>query len=346
MTPADLLRNQVPLIDLRSPGEFAKGAFPTAVNLPLLTDDERQEVGTLYKRRGRAAAIRRGHALVSGEVRNARIRAWTAFLDDHPDAWLCCWRGGLRSAIVQSWLRDAGWAAPRVAGGYKALRRTCIDVLDALAEPATPHAAKRWLMLSGRTGVGKTEIIQSLPQGVDLESLAKHRGSAFGGRDQGQPPPIAFENALAIKYLQHRGRTLIVEDESRNIGRLSLPEAWFAQMRQAAVVLLEAPMEARIEHIRTEYVDAPLAEGLSPVALQERLQASLDRIRKRLGGKRHQQAGAALTAAFRDGRHERWIGLLLAYYYDPMYDYQLKAKRQRVIFTGERSEVAEFLRAQ
>lgn len=346
MTPSDLLRQDIPLIDLRSPGEFAQGAFPAAVNLPLLTDGERHEIGTLYKRRGREAAIRHGHELVSGPTRTARIRAWTNFLRNHPNAWLCCWRGGLRSAIVQSWLREAGWAAPRVEGGYKALRRTCIETLDSLAQPAEADAAKRWLMLSGRTGVGKTKVVQSLPQAVDLEGLARHRGSAFGGHEQGQPTPIAFENALAIKYLQHQGRTLIVEDESRNIGRLSLPEAWFAQMRQAAIVLLEAPMEARIEQIRKEYVNAPLAEGLAAAALHERLQASLDRIRKRLGGERHRQVGAALAAGFRDGGHEHWIGLLLAWYYDPMYDYQLQAKQPRVIFTGRRSEVAEFLRAQ
>ena len=199
-------------------------------------------------------------------------------------------------------------------------------------------------MLSGRTGVGKTAVIKELPEAVNLEALANHRGSAFGGREHGQPTPIAFENALAVKYLQHAGRTLIVEDESRNIGRLSLPESWFAQMRQAAVVLLEAPRPARIDHIRKEYVEAPLAAAdANAEALRERLQGALDRIRKRLGGARHQQVSAALAAAFRSGEHERWIEMLLAWYYDPMYDYQLKAKEERIIFTGGRSAVTEFL---
>ena len=344
MTPEHLLREDVPLIDLRSPGEFAKGAFPAAVNLPLLNDAERQEVGTLYKRRGREAAIRRGHELVSGELRNARIGAWTVFLSSHPNAWLYCWRGGLRSEVAQSWLADAGWRTPRVTGGYKQLRSTCIETFTALADQAKPGAAKRWLMLSGRTGVGKTAVIKELPEAVNLEALANHRGSAFGGREHGQPTPIAFENALAVKYLQHAGRTLIVEDESRNIGRLSLPESWFAQMRQAAVVLLEAPRPARIDHIRKEYVEAPLAAAdANAEALRERLQGALDRIRKRLGGARHQQVSAALAAAFRSGEHERWIEMLLAWYYDPMYDYQLKAKEERIIFTGGRSAVTEFL---
>ena len=344
--PADLLKGNVPLIDLRSPAEFAKGAFPAAVNLPLLTDGERHEVGTLYKRHGRDAAIGRGHELVSGEVRSSRMRAWTDFLHAHPNAWLYCWRGGLRSQVVQAWLREAGWDPPRVEGGYKQLRQACIETFAALADQTQAGAAKRWLMLSGRTGVGKTEIVKTLPHAVDLEALANHRGSAFGGRGQGQPPPIAFENALAVKYLQHQGRTLIVEDESRNIGRLSLPEGWFAQMRQAAIVLLEAPLPARIDLIRKEYVEAALAAGVNATALQERLQAALDRIRKRLGGARHQQVGTALAAAFRNGEHERWIEMLLTWYYDPMYDYQLKAKRKRIIFIGERSAVTEFLQAQ
>ena len=346
MTPADLLKENVPLLDLRSPAEFAKGAFPAAVNLPLLTDGERHEVGTLYKRRGREAAIERGHELVSGAVRSARIRTWTDFLGDHPNAWLYCWRGGLRSAIAQSWLAEAGWRVPRVAGGYKQLRNACLETLAALSDQSRPGAAKRWLMLSGRTGVGKTAVVKTLPQAVDLEALANHRGSAFGGREQVQPTPIAFENALAVQHLQHQGRTLVVEDESRNIGRLSLPEAWFAQMQQAPIVLLEAPLPARIDHIRKEYVEAPLAHGVNAGALQERLQAALDRIRKRLGGVRHQQVGAALAAAFRNGEHERWIGMLLAWYYDPMYDYQLKAKEKRIIFTGGRSAVTKFLQAQ
>lgn len=346
MTPVDLLKKNFPLIDLRSPAEFAKGAFPAAVNLPLLTDGERQEVGTLYKRRGRDAAIERGHELVSGAVRDARMNAWTDFLDAHPNAWLYCWRGGLRSQVVQAWLREAGRNPLRVEGGYKQLRQTCIETFGLLADQVQPGAGKRWLMLSGRTGVGKTEVVKALPQAVDLEALANHRGSAFGGRQQGQPTPIAFENALAVKYLQHRGRTLIVEDESRNIGRLSLPEGWFAQMQQAAIVLLEAPLSARIDHIRKEYVEAPLASGVNADALRERLQAALDRIRKRLGGVRHQQVGAALAAAFGNGEHERWIEMLLAWYYDPMYDYQLKAKGKRIIFTGGRSAVTEFLQAQ
>ena len=369
MSPSDLLANDVPLIDLRAPAEFSRGAFPCAVNRPLLTDAERAEIGTLHKRRGREAAIRRGHELVAGEVRDARVKSWTDFLTKHPEAVIYCWRGGLRSAIAQSWLRECGWNVPRVEGGYKRLRQTCLDLFDSVAPADSPAPAdsaspadssaskdlaasmdagesvstKHWLVLSGRTGVGKTKVIEKLPEAIDLEALARHRGSAFGGHGGPQPTPIAFENALAIAYLKHRGPRLIVEDESRTIGRLALPQPWHARMQQSPVVLLEAPLPERIAHIRAEYVDEPLANGTSQQALLNRHLAALDRIKKRLGDNRHGEVADALQAGFGTGSHEEWIERLLTWYYDPMYDYQLKAKQRRVLFRGGRSEVAAFL---
>ncbi len=352
MTPADLLRNNIPLIDLRSPGEFARGAFPCARNLPLLGDAERSEIGVLYKRCGAEAAVRRGYSLVSGAVRSARLKTWTDFLQTHPDSWIYCWRGGMRSAIVQTWLHEAGWPAPRVAGGYKRLRQTCLDVFadspsaaGACAAPAKPGDGKRWLVLAGRTGVGKTELIKTLPSAMDLEGLARHRGSAFGGLEQAQPPPIAFENALAAAYLQHRGATLILEDESRTIGRLALPKSWYGRMQQAPIVLLEASLAQRSRRIRKEYVDLPLSQGTDCAALHKRHQTALDRITKRLGRQRHQLVSEALAAGFQQSDHEHWIRLLLTWYYDPMYDHQLSSKKHRVIFTGSQQTVSEYLAA-
>ncbi len=357
MNPTDLLVNDVPLIDLRAPAEFARGAFPSAVSRPLLTDDERSEIGTVHKRSGRDAAIRRGRELVSGEVREARIKRWTDFLAGQPEAWIYCWRGGLRSAIAQSWLRESGWCVPRVEGGYKRLRQACLDVFaalapvdaeaptDAAASGARSVQAKPWLVLAGRTGVGKTKVIEKLPEAIDLEALARHRGSAFGGRDDGQPTPIAFENALAIDALKHRGPRLIVEDESRTIGRLALPQFWHARMQQAPLVLIEASLPTRIAHIRAEYVDEPLANGTSEGTLLNRHQAALDSIERRLGRQRHAEVTDALRTGFSHGNHEGWIERLLMWYYDPMYDYQLKTKRQRIEFRGDRAQVSAYLRA-
>lgn len=115
--------NDVPMMDVRAPVEFAKGAFPGVLNLPLMNDEERQKVGTCYKQRGQEAAIALGHSLVSGEIKNGRIAAWAAFAKVHPHGVLYCFRGGLRSQITQQWLQsEVGIAYPRVIGGYKAMR--------------------------------------------------------------------------------------------------------------------------------------------------------------------------------------------------------------------------------
>ena len=338
LTPSSLLAQEIPLIDLRAPVEFARGAFPAAVNLPLLDDAEREKIGTAYRNEGRDAAIALGHALVAGPVRARRIQAWLDFAIDHPDCRMYCWRGGLRSRIAQSWLRDAGHNVRRVAGGYKTLRRACLDALESAA-----HDAKPWFVLAGRTGSGKTRVIRRLAHAIDLEGLAQHRGSAFGARPGGQPAPISFENALAVAALQQTGRALVLEDESRTIGRLGLPTSWYERMATAPLVMLQATTATRVGNIRQEYVDAPLAAGVAPTDLQSQLGGALDRIRKRLGGHRHRQVGAALAKGFQTGEHEAWIGLLLEWYYDPMYDYQLATKRDRTVFSGEADAVAAFL---
>ena len=141
--------NDVPMMDVRAPVEFAKGAFPGVVNLPLMNDAERQAVGTCYKQQGQQAAIELGHRLVAGDLKAERIAAWAQFAQAHPDGLLYCFRGGLRSQIVQQWLEtEAGIVYPRVIGGYKAMRGFLIETL---AHDVT-HA--RFVVLGGLTGSG------------------------------------------------------------------------------------------------------------------------------------------------------------------------------------------------
>ena len=329
---ADILRRSRPLIDVRAPAEYARGAFPAAVNLPLLTDDERAEVGTAYKRRGRDAAIQVGHTLVRGEVKRARVDAWRAFAESRPDALIYCWRGGLRSEIVQTWLGEAGLTRPRVAGGFKALRRCCLDVLARAGE-------RRLALVGGRTGVGKTAVVRGTKSHVDLEGLANHRGSAFGGNPTPQPPPVAFENALAVELLKlPREQLVVVEDESRTIGRLAVPQELFGAMQRAPIALVDADFDTRAANIYREYVE----EAEEP---RRHLTASLERIERRLGRVRCQEIKALMDEAFDAGAtawplHRRWIVRLLTDYYDPMYDYQLAAKAERVRIRGSAAEVA------
>src|SRR5690606_6237145 len=212
--------NDAPLLDVRAPIEFSKGAFPLAHNLPLLSDEERHRIGICYKRKGQQAAIELGHELVSGAVKVERIAAWDAYLRDHPDGYLYCFRGGLRSQTVQQWLKtETGRDAPRILGGYKAMRNFLIDTTT------TTVARCDLVLVAGLTGSGKTELLVQLDNAIDLEGHAHHRGSSFGKHATPQPEQINFENALAIDFLKKRAKghqVLVLEDEGRMIGRCAL----------------------------------------------------------------------------------------------------------------------------
>ena len=235
-----LFLNDTPLLDVRAPVEFNKGAFPNALNLPLLNDSERQRIGTCYQQHGQQAAIKMGHDLVRKEIKTARLETWQTFTRNNPKGYLYCFRGGLRSQIVQQWLADAGNEYPRVTGGYKAMRRYLIDTLEsAVAEcPLT--------VVAGMTGTGKTEVILAVDNALDLEACAHHRGSSFGRHAIGQPSQIDFENRLAIAALKLRNNGhigLTVEDEGRLIGRCFVPLSLQKAIKTAPLVWLEDSFE-------------------------------------------------------------------------------------------------------
>ncbi len=350
-----LFLDNVPLLDVRAPIEFQQGSFPLAQNLPLIDDAEREEIGTLYKHLGQDAAIDRGHELVQGETKVARVSAWAAFARRHPDGVLYCFRGGMRSKISQQWLAEAlGRPYPRVKGGYKALRRFLLDETARLAPVLRP------LVIGGRTGVGKTLFLKTRQHMLDLEGLAWHRGSAFGRHATPQPTQIDFENRIAIALIKHEAAgnpPLVVEDESRNVGSRSVPPCLYEQLERAPLLLLEADMATRVRHTRQEYVDEALAEyqaihgadtGFEQWASY--LLDSMDRIRKRLGGERHSTLRGQMMEAIATQRqrgdtqgHDIWIRNLLADYYDPMYDYQIDKKRDRVVMQGDAETLNDWL---
>jgi tRNA 2-selenouridine synthase len=187
--------------------------------------------------------------------------------------------------------------------------------------------------------------INQLNCSIDLEGLAHHRGSAFGGHGRsGQPTPATFENTLACAALTLHANYLVLEDESRTIGRLALPETWHARMQRSPLVLIEASMASRVSHIAFEYVTEPINAGEDPWLLSQQYRDALGRIRKRLGGLRYQRIEQAITDAFAGKiEHAVWIEALLREYYDPMYDYQLQAKQSRIVMRGTRAEVTSFL---
>ena len=346
---AELFISDTPLLDLRAPIEFKRGAFPAATNLPLLDDEQRRAVGTRFKQAGRDGAIALGHELISGEIRRQRLEVWGSYLTANPGALLYCFRGGLRSSVVQQWLREAGFEVPRIEGGYKALRRFLIDTLDRVALKC------RFIVIGGKTGSGKTQVVNALPFSVDLEGLARHRGSAFGKRMQPQPNQIDFENLLAVAFLKlpyRNARRVFLEDESRAVGSLSLPPELFNAMRSSPLAIIEESPASRVDTILNDYIDSNHRDfkARHPDSCEQRfagyLLGALDRIRRRLGEENHaairQLMQRALDVGDRDeslALHRQWIHKLLADYYDPMYDYQLSKKSQAIVFRGTRQEL-------
>ncbi len=349
-----LFLTPTPMLDLRAPSEFSKGAFPSALSLPLLSDEERAQVGICYKHKGQEEAIQLGHRLVSGSLKQERLDQWLQFVNNHQNSVLYCWRGGLRSATVQSWLAEQGVHIPRVIGGYKALRQFL------LTELAYNAARANFVLISGKTGTGKTRAVYRVQRAIDLEGLANHRGSTFGQLLQPQPSQIDFENALSIALLRmmaHSEAPIYLEDEGRLVGRLSLPDVLRKKMVDAPLVIVEETLQHRTDVVLQDYI-VDLGQhyirqhGASGALLhRERLQVDLARIQKRLGGERYQTALDLLNRGFecqwRTGslsHHRVWISFLLERYYDPMYDYQLEQRAGQCLFRGSRDAVIRWIR--
>jgi tRNA 2-selenouridine synthase len=347
-----LFLRHVPMMDMRAPSEFARGAFPAALSLPLMSDDERAQVGTCYKQRGQQAAIELGHQLVSGELKSARLGRWEEFAREHPQGYLYCFRGGLRSQTVQRWLGEAGVDYPRVIGGYKAMRRFLLEELERSVADAP------FVLVSGKTGTGKTRVISRLAHAVDLEGLANHRGSSFGRMPTPQPSQIDFENRLSIallRLLDKRPARIFLEDEGQIIGSLMLPESLREKMKAAPMVLVEERLESRIDIVLEDYVvDLGRRYALQfgeegPALHSAKLQGDLARLRRRLGGLLQQEVSTLMFAAFAQqeqdddvSAHRQWIALLLQQYYDPMYEYQLSRRTGERLFRGDRQAVLDW----
>lgn len=332
------------VIDVRSEGEFDKAHFARTANIPILSDAHRHQVGLTYKNEGSEAAKALGHQLVSGEYKEALIRRWCDEIKRYPGdaALLFCWRGGLRSRIAQDWIYQSGHEVLRVEGGYKALRHEAMKVLE---NPAP------FVVLSGMTGSGKTSLLHRLRRIVDLEALAHHRGSAFGGHlGARQPQQATFENQLA-QALYRLAPNYVLEDESPNIGRCHVPDNFYARMAVAPMVRIEAPSRQRALAIYQEYIQLPLTHGMNPGALKQSFLGNVERIRNKLGGLECDRIQQLLTRAFaidtmtEEGReaHLDWIVRLLSVYYDKQYLYSLSLKSRKTLFQGPWEDCLDFL---
>ena len=314
------------IVDVRSPAEYALDHIPEAINLPLLDDGQRAEVGALYRQSPRAARLRGGGMALVNIARHLEQG-----LADRSGSWkplLYCWRGGQRSEAFALTLRQLGWNAQVLAGGYRAYRRRVVRELAELPQQF------RLLVVAGRTGNGKSAILQKLAekgqQVLDLEGLANHRGSLLGSLpDRPQPSQKAFETLIHARLSTLDGRRpIFIESESNRIGNLYIPLALWHRLRCAEEIRISSPAAARAAFLCREYQHLIASPALA---------ATLDAIAARRGG--------GIARRWRQLAADRsWLQLaesLLSEHYDPSYDKSLASSRRHTLFAIELSAVED-----
>lgn len=293
------------VIDVRTPAEYKKGHIPGAINIPLFSDEERKVVGTAYKQESPEEALMIGLDFVGPKmtnyIREAKIMCPNRKVLVH------CWRGGKRSFSMGWLLGIAGFDVMTLKGGYKAYRN--------FIHKAFSEKELNMLVLGGRTGCGKTMILQAIErkneQFVNLEGIANHKGSAFGGIGENPQPTVErFENFLyeAVRKLDP-DKTIWLENESRSIGRVFIPAGFWEQFKKAPLINIELPFERRVKHLVAQYGQYPIAD----------LKNSFEKIKKRLGGQSFKEAMEALG----NGDLNAAAAIALRYY-DKSYQYMLE----------------------
>ncbi len=269
------------------------------------------------------------------------MKSWCTFIRNNPGTKLFCYRGGLRSKIALKWIHEYGEETSLVDGGYKKLRTLCLETVE-----LKNGSDKKWIILGGYTGSGKTDFILPYKSTIDLEGIANHRGSAFGKKLSGQPSPCNFENMLAVTYLKNKSNWLLLEDESRLIGKNILNNNWYSKMQNSDLIILEVDLKDRVNNILNEYIMNPLENGVENEILTSMMTQALFNIQKRLGGERYLEIKAIMDEGFKDqneNRHRTWIEKILTGYYDPMYNYKMEKRKDSIIFRGAPSEVKSYL---
>lgn len=300
------------IIDVRSPSEFSQGHMPGALNIPLYDDKERKQVGTLYKQAGRQAAILAGLDFVGPKM--SQFVKQANKLAPGKEVLVHCWRGGMRSAGMAWLLKTADFNVSLLEGGYKAYRRFIRQKLE---------EKLNLIVLGGNTGSGKSEILNQLTglgeQIIDLEKIAHHKGSAFGDLGQEkQPANEQFENNLfdAISKLDIT-KLIWIEDESRGIGKVSIPDPLYQQIRNSFIMFLDVPKSFRVKRLVKEYA------SFDP----QQLENAIHRITKKLGGLNARLSIEALLQ-----KDYATVADLLLIYYDKAYLKGLSFRDENKVF--------------
>lgn len=311
------------LLDVRSESEFYHGRIPGAVNIPLLNDEARKEVGITYKQKGRSEAVEKGFELIGGKfiefIRHVKkLLQQPQTLNPKPKTiFLYCWRGGMRSSIMSWVLETSGIKTTLLKGGYKTYRHWALEQFNKV------HSI---IVLGGKTGNGKTFLLNELgkrgEQILDLEALANHRGSAFGAiGNPPQPRQEHFENLIAHQLSKTNPAVpLWIENESRKVGSLQIPNPLFDRMLNSPLVEIIIPDEERVQRILDEYGKFPI----------EDLRANTIKLERSLGGARIKEALQLLD----ENNLEEWIKMMLVYY-DKTYQYGLSQRNAELNFPVE-----------
>lgn len=300
-------------VDVRAPIEHRESAIPGSVNIPLFTDDERQEIGTLYKRSGEEAAKWRAMEIVSpklprllGEIKKLKKSGAEPVIH--------CWRGGMRSRSVASFLEYAGLPALRLEGGYRAYREYILERIPLLL----PEKA---IVLHGMTGTGKTDILQALQEKgypvVDLERMANHRGSIFGMIGMGEAHnQKTFDSLLFERLNEIKGSNyFIIEAESKRIGRAAQQEEMLEKKVNGIHYLVKSSIPKRVERIYNEYVQPFMGKAWFEEEVREKVSKLIKRI--------NHDVSPALAFALEEKNYKDLIEILLVHYYDPRYNHAL-----------------------
>lgn len=293
------------LVDIRSPSEYEEFHIPGAINIPIFEDEEKRLIGLVYRREGVEKAKELGYE-IAWEKLQSLLERFRNLKRDYKNVVVYCWRGGLRSQELCRVLRSMGIEVLRLEGGYRAYREFILRDMERLLE------GKTFLVLTGKTGVGKTRLLRRLKEEgypvIDLEAIAQHRGSVFGRVGIRKSVSQKMFDALLYEELRRiNSDILIAEDESRVIGNIHIPESLWQKKEQGIFIEIEADLETRLKNIIEEYT---AFEGW-----QEEIQRAINKIRKYLGEEKYKTAIGML----KNGQIEDLALFLMREYYDKIY---------------------------
>jgi len=304
----------VVIIDVRSPGEYEQASIPGSINIPLFDNEERAEIGTLYTQVGVEAAKERGLEIVSAKL-PAFVKQFAGIPQEKV---VYCWRGGMRSRTTATVLSLMGIYTRRLAGGYRAYRQWVVEQLE------TMDFHPRSIVLQGHTGTGKTDILLRLKQDgypvLDLEGMAGHRGSIFGGIGTRSNNQKTFDALLLQDLIAYKDSPYVLfEAESKRIGKIVVPDLLYAKRNTGSRIVIDLPIEARVGQILKDY---------RPWENAEACLRAFQQIRSRI----HTPIAAEIDGCLKTERYAPAVEMLLQYYYDPLYAHSSN------LYEGEESD--------